>query len=159
MTKANVSPNITFDEYACKHCHRLPFGFLDDDMQMSLEYQVLFEAFEKIRSGRGGTSLAVTSGYRCKDHEQAMYDAWVLGGKKGEVHGFLSVHMFGVALDIQAESKKDQERIVALARKLKPKPRIGWKQYQSVGSFIVHIDFGQFIQPSPTESFKAGLEW
>lgn len=159
MPKPNVSANITFDEYACKHCKKLPPGFLDDDLQLSLEYQILFKGFEEIREKRGGRSLAVTNGYRCKDHEQALYDAWVDGGKKGAVHGFLSVHMFGVALDIEPEDWADQAKIVAIARKLKPVPRIGWKQYKKSGSCLVHIDYGQFIQPCPTTDFQAGVEW
>jgi hypothetical protein len=24
---------------------------------------------------------------------------------------------------------------------------------------IVHVDYGQFIQPSPTDDFQAGVEW
>jgi len=159
MPKPNVSPNITFDEYACQHCHKLPPGFLDDDLQLSLEYQILFKGFEEIREKRGGKPLGVESGYRCRDHEQALYDAWVEGGKKGAVHGFLSIHLFGLALDLTPIDWVDQAKIVKLARALKPKPRIGWAQYKKSGSLLVHIDYGQFVQPCPTLDFQPGLEW
>jgi hypothetical protein len=151
--------HITVQEYACHHCGRLPRGLMDEDLEISLEYQILFAGFEEIREKRGGTPLAVTSGYRCRDYEQSMYDAWVAGGKKGMVNGFLSVHMFGLALDLQATSPKDQALIVALARKLKPAPRIGWANYKKSGSLMVHIDYAQFIQPSPSDDFQEGVEW
>lgn len=151
--------HILLAEYACPHCGALPPGFHDEDGEINLEYQVLFRAFESIRLKRGNVPLAVTSGYRCVDHEQALYDEWVLDGKKGAVHGFLSVHLFGLALDLGAISKVDQIGIVQLARELKPRPRIGWKQYQDEGIYIVHIDYGHLIAPLPSSKFVVGAEW
>jgi hypothetical protein len=151
--------HITVSEYACRHCGKLPPGFLDEDLEIELAYQILFRAYEEIRVGRGGVPMIVNDGYRCKDSAQAGYDRWVEGGKKGAVHGFLTPHMFGMALDIDAISWDDQAKIVALARKVKPSPRIGWKQYKKSGVMIVHIDYAQFIQPSPTDDFQSGVEW
>jgi hypothetical protein len=151
--------HITVEEYRCKHCKRLPRGLMDEDLEIALEYQILFAGFEEIREKRGGTPLAVNSGYRCLDYERERYEAWVAGGKKGMVQGFLSAHLFGLALDLQATSPKDRDLIVSLARKLKPAPRVGWLNYKKHGSLMVHIDYAQFIQPSPSDSFMAGVEW
>lgn len=151
--------HVTMAEYACRHCGKLPPGFLNEDLEMELVYQVLFRGFEEIRAKRGGIPLNVNDGYRCLAQERASYDKWVADGKPGAVHGFLSVHLFGLALDLQATSWDDQAKIVKLARGLNPKPRIGWKQYKKSGVMIVHIDYGQFIQPSPTDDFQAGVEW
>lgn len=151
--------HILISEYACKHCGKLPPAFYDEDGEMGLAYQVLFRGFENIRDGRGGGSLIVSNGYRCVDYEQGLYDAWVLAGRPGEVHGFLSAHVFGLALDIVAESWADQDRIVSLARRLRPSPRIGWRQYRTVGSRIVHLDYCSLIEPRPAAKFSAGVEW
>lgn len=151
--------HVTVEEYACKHCHRLPPLMFDSDGEMNLEYQVLFRGFEAIRHQRGDQPLNVTNGYRCLEHEQALYDAWLLAGKPGEVHGYLSVHVFGLALDLAAKSWADQTKIVSIARTLTPRPRIGWKQYRQAGSMLVHIDYGQLIQPCPTLNFTPGVEW
>jgi hypothetical protein len=152
--------HVSVEEYACPHCHQLPPRFIDPvDHEMDLIYQVVFRGFESIREQRGGKPLSVTSGYRCLVHEQALYDAWLLAGKPGEVHGYLSVHLFGVALDLAAVDFDDQALIVSIARKLTPRPRIGWAQYKSVGSSLVHIDYGQLIQPCPTLNFTSGVEW
>ena len=151
--------HILVSEYACPHCGKLPPGITDEDGEMGLEYQVLFRAFEEIRHQRGDRPLGVTSGYRCLEHERDLYDAWLLAGKPGEVHGFLSVHAFGLALDLAPSSWDDQARIVSIARTLKPRPRVGWKQYKSVGSLLVHIDYGQLVTPCPTKNYTAGVEW
>lgn len=151
--------HVLVSEYACKHCGRLPPRVLDDEFEMNLEYQVLFRGYEEIRRQRGDKPLGVASGYRCLKHEQALYDTWLLAGRPGEVHGFLSAHVFGLALDLDCNDLVDQDLIVSIARKLIPRPRIGWKQYRSVGSLLVHIDYGQLIQPCPTLDFTAGLEW
>jgi hypothetical protein len=153
--------HILVSEYACPHCGGLPPRMLDEDGEMNLEYGVLFRGFEEIRRQRGDKPLGVTKsgGYRCLDHEQALYETWIRAGKPGEVHGFLSVHMFGLALDLACNDWVDQALIVSIARKLNPRPRIGWKQYRSVGSMLVHIDYGQLIQPCPTLNFTAGVEW
>lgn len=147
------------EEYACKHCGKLPPRMLDDDGELNLEYQVLFRGYEEIRSQRGGKPLGVTNGYRCLEHEQALYDAWVAAGKPGAIHGFLSAHVFGMALDLAPTSWADQALIVSLARALKPRPRIGWKQYKQAGVLLVHIDYAQLVQPCPTLNFTAGVEW
>jgi hypothetical protein len=151
--------HVLVSEYACKHCGQLPPRFLDDVFEMNLEYQVLFRGYEEIRRQRGDKPLGVTNGYRCLKHEQDLYDAWLLAGRPGEVHGFLSVHVFGLALDLVCDSWSDQALIVSIARKMTPRPRIGWKQYKSAGSLLVHIDYGQMIQPCPTINLSAGVEW
>jgi hypothetical protein len=151
--------HILLSEYACKHCGALPPGLRDLDGDIHIEYQVLFRAYEQIREKRGGVPLAVISGYRCEAHQQAEYDAWVLGGEKGAIHALFSVHLFGLALDLGAVSKVDQIGIVKLARELKPQPRIGWKQYQDAGIYTVHIDYGYLIEPIYSKDLVAGAEW
>lgn len=159
MPNKNISTNISIDEYACHHCHTLPPGFLDTDLQMNLEYQTMFRGFEEIRHQRGDRPITVNSGYRCEAYEQSMYDKYITSGRMGEVMGFLSVHMFGLALDLACDDWDDQARIVEIARSLTPRPRIGWRQYKSVGSKLVHIDYGFLIQPLPSTKLVSGVEW
>lgn len=150
------------EEYACKHCGRLPPGFYlppPDELEIALIYQVLFRGYEKIREERGGGPLGINSGYRCLKHAQDLYDAWVIGGKRGNEHAFCSTHNFGVALDLQGVSADDQANIVSIARELTPKPRIGWENYRTHGSFLVHIDYGHLIEPIYSPSLMAGVEW
>lgn len=153
--------HITKAEYACPHCGALPPGFRDADGEIDIPYLALFRAYEQIRAGRGGIALHIVrgGGYRCLAHNRDEYERWVLGGKKGNVHAYLSTHTFGLALDLQADGAMDQSRIVSEAKKVKPLLRIGWRQYMGAGSHIVHIDYGQFIEPPYSLDLTPGIEW
>lgn len=150
--------NIWLSEYACHHCGTLPVGLFDDEGEMDPARAILFQAFEKIRAGRGGTELGVTSGYRCRDHEKALFLDGIKPGAN-VTKAFMSVHPFGLALDVQGKDKADQDLIVRLARALKPIPRIGWRDYRKNGSFIVHIDYGYLIEPRYSPDLEPGVEW
>lgn len=154
-----VSEHISETEYACPHCGKVPPSFYDLAGEVTAPYTVLFQMFEEIRKGRGDIPLDIIRGYSCEENERANYEAWVLAGKSGTFHAFLDIHIFGLALDVQGISKVDQTGIVALARKLNPRPRIGWKQYQSVGFTSVHIDCAYLIDPLPSAKYVVGVEW
>lgn len=163
MSKYIGNTHVLVSEYACPHCRKLPPGFLDaqEDFEMALEYTVLFKGFEEIREKRGGTPLGIGrgGGYRCTDYERDVYEAWVKDGKRGAVHGFLSAHVFGLALDLMARDWLDHADIVDLARELRPRPRIGWRQYKQSGILMVHIDYGFLVTPCPTSDYISGVEW
>ena len=161
MPDRKISENLYADEYVCPHCHSLPPFFYDPAGEIANEYAVLFRAFEQIRARRGNVPLGIArgGGYRCEEYLRGEYEAWVLGGKKGAVHGFTSVHMFGLALDLVAVSKVDQLGIVALARKIIPQPRIGWKQYRDAGILTVHVDYGHLIEPRYSKNLIPSAEW
>lgn len=151
--------HILTSEYACPHCGKLPPRFRNSDGDIDLPYLALFRAYEQIRAARGGQALAIENGYRCLDYNRALYEAWVAGGKKGAAHAFCSTHMFGVALDLTPVSVVDQKGIVMLAKRVTPLLRIGWKQYMKAGVLLVHIDYGQFIEPAYSSDLVAGAEW
>jgi uncharacterized protein YcbK (DUF882 family) len=154
--------NISYNEYACKHCGKVPPGLLyttdEGRDEISIEYDLLFSVFSQIRSGMG-KPLYITSGYRCPEHERKMfYEACKKDGTdnpKGKA--FISAHLFGLALDIAANNAADQTKIVELARGCHPKPRIGWQIYRAQGVYIVHIDFEPVIVPPIYEEYAE--EW
>lgn len=159
MSDLMQGSHITKAEYACHHCGALPIGFFDDEGELGPEYTILFQAFEKIRSGRGDKPLAVISGYRCLGHEKALFLASIQPGTGIAAKAFMSVHPFGLALDLRGEDTADQEKIVRLARALSPVPRIGWKSYRKAGQTTVHIDYGYLIEPRYSEALVPGMEW
>lgn len=153
---------ISASEYACHHCGKFPPGMLligsKGEDELSVEYQVLFEIFRQIRN-QMRRPILITSGYRCLDHERKMFYDACMKEKTDKPAGkaFISAHLFGLALDLQAKSADDQMRMVEVARKVKPKPRIGWKTYRQNGVFIVHIDILQAVCPEFMENMVE--EW
>jgi hypothetical protein len=63
MSKYIEGTHITWDEYKCRHCGALPPDFYKDG-EISVEYYMIFQAFELIR-GAWGEPITVNSGYRC----------------------------------------------------------------------------------------------
>lgn len=138
-TYPNVSPNITHDEFSCHHCKKLPPDFFIFKQM----YQDLFDVFEHIRlvMKRG---LPVESGYRCVDHNVAV------GGAP------LSVHLFGLALDINVETKEEGDRLYQIIERDRPDVRMG--RYLSKPG-LVHIDVGYLITPRATPVWQRGVRW
>lgn len=134
----NVSPHITHDEFSCHHCHKLPPDFF----VFKQMYQELFDAFEHLRLMMK-RPLPVTSGYRCPDHPLS-------------VGGRLSVHMFGLALDINLGKKEDADRFYGLVERDRPDLRMG--RYVSQPG-LVHIDVGYLITPRATINWQRGVRY
>lgn len=135
----NVSAHITHDEYSCKHCRTLPPDFFIFK-QMYLE---LFDAFEHLRTILK-KPIPVESGYRCVAHNKAV------GGSD------LSVHLFGLALDMSLGTKEDADKMSALINKDRPDLRVG--RYATKPG-LVHIDVGYLITPRATPVWQRGVRW
>lgn len=151
---------ITPVEYRCSHCGSYPPDLIDaSTLDFSSPYKMLFLAFKEIRT-RWGSSLTITSGYRCKKYEQKMFGEAVLRATNPfpPGKGFLSAHLFGLALDIDGESSLGQKKLVEIARAIKPRPRIGWQVYQQQGKNIIHIDFAYLVSPR-YELVESSDEW
>ena len=138
-TYPNVSPNITHEEFACKHCRKLPPDFFIFKQM----YQELFDVFEHARL-MIKKPLPVTSGYRCVTHNTAV------GGAP------LSVHLFGLAIDINAGTREEADQLYKIIDRDRPDVRMG--RYVSKPG-LVHIDVGYLITPRATGSWQRGVRW
>ena len=139
MPYPNVSPHITHEEYACKHCHKLPPDFFIFKQM----YQELFDVFEHVRLLMK-CPLPVESGYRCIDHNKA------IGGAG------LSVHLFGLALDVNMPSKEEATRLYKMIDKERPDVRLGLYKDKP---HLVHFDVGYLITPRATFNWQRGVRW
>lgn len=135
---SNIAPHILDSEYRCSCCGLLPPGFDIDDSK----FQCLFTTFWLIRTA-WGKPLVISSGYRCKQHNQA------IGGSH------LSVHMFGLALDIDC-APDEVEELFNIIESVNPDLRIG--KYTIGGSFV-HMDVGYLIDPIASNHWIKGKRW
>jgi len=134
-----VAPYITEDEYQCSCCHKLP-----PDFNPGLpSYAYLFNSFRRIRE-EWGKPLKISSGYRCPSHNKA------IGGS------YLSVHMFGLALDIDVGTVEEVNRLFNIIVGIDKDLRIG--KYTRSGTFI-HIDCGWMISPRASHDWEKGIRW
>lgn len=134
-----IASYVTETEYRCACCSGLPPDFDAD----GVEYGVLFDAFRDIRE-EWGKPIRITSGYRCPMHNA------MIGGQ------VLSVHMFGLALDLDCDDIDDVYLLDEIIEELHPDLRRG--RYTDSGTFI-HIDCGYFIYPRATEKWHTGVRW
>lgn len=135
----NVSAHITHDEYSSHDNHSLPPDFFIFKQM----YQELFDVFEHARLMMK-RPLPVTSGYRTKEHNIAV------GGEA------LSVHLFGLALDIDVETKAEGDRLYQIIERDRPDVRMG--RYLTKPG-LVHIDVGYLITPRATNAWQRGVRW
>jgi len=141
MDKFIPGTHILWSEYRCKCCRKLPpdFYISINKKTINLKYIIFFSCFEWIRSEYGGP-IIVSRGYSCTRHQLFIYLSIVL--KKYEtlntanigdiirdpVMTPFSVHLFGLGLDLKPPIK-DIPKIVEIAKRARPKLRIGWKAY------------------------------
>lgn len=90
----HVTDHFRLGEFPCPHCGRLVLLYLPD----------LCAVLEAVRAKVGGVPLAITSGYRCPDHNKAV------GGSPQ------SQHLLGKAADIV--SSVDPERVADAAEEV-----------------------------------------
>jgi len=141
-------------EYRCQCCGKLPPYFyvkVGDEKEISIEYVMLFSAFEEIRK-QLGKPIVINSGYRCEKHQMYLY-------KNGISLTPYSTHFFGLALDLKAKDKDEAMKIVKIAKTIKPKLRIGWKAYIEKERPWVHIDVGYLICPKFSKKLREEAEW
>jgi len=151
MPRKYIYHYITYDEYKCSHCGKLPAEFYHDDggrrEDVPLVYKPIFEAFASIRE-EWGKPIYITSGYRCPDYQQRLID-------NGVSHP-LSAHMFGMALDMDCKNVKEVNKMYEVIKENQPELRVGY--YIDTGTFI-HIDTAYLIKPRLTPAWRPGITW
>lgn len=153
-----IAKYITDKEYRCKCCNGLPVDFYTKDNlgEISPPYLLLFKFFKDIREA-WGKAIKISSGYRCLEHNAAE------GGKA------CSVHLFGLALDLDLPSALRTEMLEIQIKSIAPdlrlgvytKPRIvveGGRRVEKPQSFI-HIDVGYLIFPRVDPRWRKGARW
>ena len=136
-----LSEFLLFDEFKCGHCGLLPPDLFVHDIKRP--YSELFHIFDSVRA-TWGKPIPVTSGYRCPYHNKN------IGGSQ------LSIHMWGLALDMDLPSTQEVEELYHLIDMDFNHLRIG--KYTESGSFI-HIDNGYEVTPRASHSWIPGTRW
>ena len=129
--------HIMLSEYRCPCCGAIPYD------TEGLGQRELFEAYEAIRSTLN-RPLRITSGFRCPKHNAD------IGGEP------FSIHLFGLALDIDAKDIGEVESLVAAVNLVVPILRMGI--YTKTGTFI-HCDVGYRIIPRVSSAWIEGKRW
>jgi|Deesub1362A_J573_1020465.scaffolds.fasta_scaffold00107_84 hypothetical protein len=141
--------------YKCPHCGKLPPDLYDigDDGEtiINYEFSVLFRVYERLADELGYWPI-ITSGYRCLDHQKELVMNKISST-------YWSVHVFGLALDVDFNSVSEVKRAVEILRKVDIRPRIGWKRYLDKGKTFVHFDLGFLIIPRYSPKLHEGAEW
>src|SRR5512141_527679 len=122
MMAAYIAPYILESEYRCGCCWSLP----PDIVRYRGLYDIFFAKFKEIRE-EWGKPINISSGYRCPKHNAAPE----VGGKD------LSVHLFGLALDMNFLTVGEVYDIEDLIEDLHPDLRRGI--YTTRYTFV-HID-------------------
>lgn len=144
-TMSYIAPFILKREYRCKCCKKLPVDLFteENEPEVGAPFLMLFKYFHDIREA-WSKSIPITSGYRCPKRNKAE------GG-----HPY-SVHLFGLALDLDFKDKKEVSKVALLIKQIAPKLRIGI--YKESGTFI-HIDTGYYIYPRIDPKWRKGARW
>ncbi len=135
-----IVPFLDEQEYRCPCCGKLPPDFR---WPVSGIYKQFLETFSSIRAARG-KPIAINSAYRCPKHNAEV------GGTP------LSVHQWGLALDLDADSMQEVLRLRDIIVDTDKDLRIG--TYMIRGTFI-HIDMGYLIYPRVTLNWEKGVTW
>ena len=146
---------ITFKEYECRCCHRLPPDFYYNGggrvESPPYLYRELLDRFKTIRE-KWGKAINITSGYVCLKHQKDLYE-------QGIKITMISVHNFGLALDLDCSDEEETKSMAKFIRRFCPELRMGWKSYLYRGQSFIHIDTGFRISPVYSKKLCAGAEW
>ena len=146
---------ITFNEYSCDCCKRLPPEFYDEDGKLYPDvpeiYRRIFKAFVDIRKA-WGQPIPITDGYRCIERQKQMY-------KQGVSSAWISPHMTGLALDLDFKDADDTMKAVQIVKKIHPELRLGYKQYLYKGQSFIHIDCAYLVKPNFIKDWQPGVRW
>jgi hypothetical protein len=134
-----IAPYITEKEYMCPCCHGLP---PDLDTKRWL-YDIFFSKFKEIRE-EWGKPIQISSGYRCLKKNAAE------GGKD------VSVHLFGLALDLNLPTVGDVFELDDIIETLHPDLRRGM---YTVAYTFIHIDAAWLITPRISLAWSQGARW
>ena len=150
--KKHIADFITFNEYKCSHCGKLPPAFYDHDGQRKnyfpYVYTEFFEVFKKIRT-QWGKPINITSGYRCPKYQHELYD-------QGMSNAILSPHSTGLALDMDCKTMNDVDVMAGLAESVNPELRIGSYKYKMT---FVHIDVAFMVSPILNRQWQVRVRW
>ena len=153
--KKYIAPFITFNEYKCSHCGKLPPSFYDHDGQRTgrvpFIYQEFFDIFKSIRE-EWGKAILITSGYRCIKKQKDLYD-------QGVSSAIISVHNWGLAMDLDCSDEYEVRSMVKLIKRICPELRMGWQAYLHRGQSFIHVDVGYLITPSYSRKLERGAGW
>lgn len=155
-----IADFILYKEYECSCCRRLPPEFYYNgggrvDSPPYL-YRELFDSFKTIRE-KWGRAIPIgkwgkDGGYRCLKRQGSLYDQEISTA-------YLSVHNFGLAIDMDFDNEEDVRSMVKLIKIHCPELRIGWKGYLYKGQTFIHIDTGYRIRPIYSKKLYRGNEW
>ncbi|MCM8782395.1 MAG: D-Ala-D-Ala carboxypeptidase family metallohydrolase [Candidatus Omnitrophica bacterium] len=135
-----LSKYISEIEYICRHCKAYPPDFT---LIPGSPYSMLFDIFDSLRE-KWGKPILISSGYRCQAHNAK------IGGAP------LSIHLFGLALDLMFKNIEERIKFQALVEKEYPELRRGTYKDRP---HILHIDVGYLIYPRATDKWTQGVEW
>lgn len=145
MNDKYTSQYILESEYICKCCKKLPIDFFteEDEAEIGVPYLMLFSNFQKIREA-WGKPIPISSGYRCpkRNKEEGGHD--------------YSIHLFGLALDLDCKDVQEVSKMALLINQIVPDLRMGI--YKQSGTFL-HIDVGYYIYPRISEKWREGARW
>ncbi len=150
-----IADFILTKEYECSCCSRLPPEFYYNgggrvDSPPYL-YRELFDSFKTIRE-KWGRAIDISSGYRCLKKQKELFD-------QDMTSAIISVHNFGLALDLENSDEKETKSMVKFIKRFCPDLRLGWKIYLYKGQSFIHIDTGYRISPSYSKKLYRGNEW
>jgi len=153
--KKYIAPFITYKEYECRCCHRLPPDFYYNgggrvDSPPYL-FRELFDGFKALRE-KWGRPINITSGYVCLKHQKDLYEQNIK-------NTLTSVHNFGLALDLDCSDEEETRRMVGFMKRTCPDFRKGWQIYIYRGQSFTHMDTGYRITPLYSEKLVRGAEW
>lgn len=155
MSKKYISDFILYSEYQCSHYSKLPPMFYDTDGQrknvIPYIYKEFFDIFREIRE-KWGKSIPINSGYRCIKYQKNLYD-------QGTSSAVLSVHNFGLALDLDCKDEYEVKSMVKLIEGICPELRLGYQAYLHRGQSFVHVDCGYLIYPPYSKKLDRGARW
>ena len=150
--RKNIAQFITYNEYKCSHCGKLPPLFYHDDGGRKDDtpaiYKEFFNIFKHIRE-QWGKPINITSGYRCPKYQHQLYD-------QGMSNAILSPHSTGFALDMDCKTMNDVDVMAGLAGAVNPELRIGAYKYKMT---FVHIDSAYVVIPILSRHWQKGVRW
>lgn len=155
MSKKWIAPYVLVREYECSCCSRLPPEFyyngggrVDSPPYI---YRELFDGFKTIRE-KWGRPINISSGYRCIKKQKELHE-------QGMTSAIISVHNFGLALDLDNSNEEETKSMVKFIKRFCPDLRLGYRSYLYKGQSFIHIDTGYRISPSYSKKLVRSAEW
>ena len=150
--RKNIAPFITYKEYKCSHCGKLPPLFYHDDGGrkdvVPAIYKEFFDIFKHIRE-EWGRAINITSGYRCPQYQRELYD-------QGISNAILSPHSTGFALDLDCKTMDEVDVMAKLIESICSELRIGVYKYKMT---FIHIDSAYKVFPILSRHWQRGVRW